>query len=90
MDELKELKRGLGREQKMFGEDYTYQHICTLPETAVDEKSTMVCDYNRNLSQYAKNDAHGIIQFPRVLIDQKGVEMTVNGNAFTLKWNFDV
>ena len=74
----------------MFGEDYTYQHICTLPETGVDEKSTMAGDYNRNLSQYAKNDPHGVIQFPRVLIGQDGVEKTVNGNAFALKWNFDV
>ena len=53
MDELKELKRGLGKEQKMFGEDYSYQHICTQPETLVDEKSTMAGDFNRNLNKHA-------------------------------------
>jgi hypothetical protein len=36
LDELKELKRGLGKPQELFGDEYTYCHICTQPGTLVD------------------------------------------------------
>jgi len=49
MEELKELKRGLGKPQELFGDEYTYCHISTLPNTLVDAKSEMAQNFTNAL-----------------------------------------
>ena len=36
LEELKELKRGLGKQPELFGDEYSYCHICTQPGQLVD------------------------------------------------------
>lgn len=86
LEELKELKRGLGKEQVLFGDEYSYSHICTQPGTLVDAESEMAVNFTQTMEEKAKADPHSIIEFPRVLTGVPEVEKTINGEAFTIKW----
>ena len=89
INELKELKRGLGKKQDLFGDEYTYCHICTLPNTLVDAKSEMAEQFTQTMEDKAKADPHNIVEFPRCLTGVPEVEKTINGEAFTIKWQVD-
>lgn len=86
IEELKELKRGLGKPAELFGDEYSYCHICTLPGTLVSAQSEMAENFATALADKAAADAHGIIEFPRCLTAVPEVEKTINGEAFTIKW----
>lgn len=87
MNDLKELKRGLGKEVKLFGDEYSYCHISKTPNMLMDADSELAEDLENTLARRAAQDDHGIIEFPNVLLDVPYIEKTVNGPAFTIKWD---
>jgi len=86
IETVKELKRGV-KTDDLFGDEYSYCHICTQPGQLVDADSCMADDINDHLHQMAKEDDYGVLNFPKNILTVQSVEKTVNGPAYKIKWN---
>jgi len=52
----------------LFGDEYSYCHICTQPNQLVDANSCMADDINDHLAKMAKEDDYGILELPKDIL----------------------
>lgn len=71
---------------ELFGDEYFYMHICTQPLKLVAAKS-ILCDIMKTHLEAESKKTYGVIEIPTVFIALPGVEKTMNGGTYTLKWD---
>lgn len=90
MKDLKNLKRGGGpvatEDDQTFGDEYCYMHICAQPGKLVDGDSTMAKDLIEHIDEAAQKDKHGLLEIPTCLVSLEGLEKTMNGESYTIKY----